>query len=31
MKIPEYTPYNDPLLSYATHLNEKEEHTTTRR
>lgn len=31
MKLPEYTPYNDPLLSYATHLHEKEEHTTTRR
>merc|ERR1719427_1328489 len=31
MRIPEYTPYNDPLLSYATHLNEREEHTTTRR
>ena len=31
MKIPEYTPYNDPLLSFATHLHEKEEHTTSRR
>ena len=31
MKIPDYTPYNDPLLSYATHLHEKEEHTTSRR
>ena len=31
MKLPEYTPYNDPLLSYATQLHEKEEHTTTRR
>eukprot|EP00092_Neocalanus_flemingeri_P033707 GFUD01036641.1.p1 GENE.GFUD01036641.1~~GFUD01036641.1.p1 ORF type:complete len:611 (+),score=154.10 GFUD01036641.1:169-1833(+) len=31
MKLPEYTPYNDPLLSYATHLHEKEEHTTSRR
>ena len=27
----EYTPYNDPLLSFATHLHEKEEHTTSRR
>jgi hypothetical protein len=31
MRIPEYTPYNDPLLSLATHLDEREEHTTTRR
>jgi len=31
MKLPEYTPYNDPLLSYATHLHEKEEHTTSRK
>ena len=31
MKIPEYTPYNDPLLSFATHLHEKEEHTTSRK
>ena len=31
MRLPEYTPYNDPLLSYATHLNEREEHTTSRR
>jgi len=31
MTLPEYTPYNDPLLSYATHLHEKEEHTTSRR
>ena len=31
MKLPEYTTYNDPLLSYATHLHEKEEHTTSRK
>jgi len=31
MRLPEYTPYNDPLLSYATHLHEKEEHTTSRK
>lgn len=31
MKLPEYLSYNDPLLSYATHLHEKEEHTTSRR
>ena len=31
MIFSEYTPYNDPLLSFATHLHEKEEHTTSRR
>jgi len=29
--LPDYTPYNDPLLTYVTHLHEREEHTTTRR
>ena len=31
MVCAEYTPYNDPLLSFATQLHEKEEHTTSRR
>jgi len=29
--LPDYTPYNDPLLTYVTQLHDREEHTTTRR
>jgi len=29
--LPDYTPYNDPLLTMVTQLHDREEHTTTRR